>query len=104
MKTLLSVLTRVRRTLHRLVRLFWAELRCEGYLLMRGMWRGESKFCAYHKDDGRLSFIAATTGSIFDGTIAVRHVFWNEHEPNTGVRGGEPVPSQPCSDRNGGKS
>jgi hypothetical protein len=46
------------------------------------MWRGECKLCVWHKDDGRLrlSFIASTTVSIFDGTLAVKRVFWNEHE------------------------
>lgn len=65
--------------LHRLVRLLLAELRCECYLITKGMWRGECKFCGWHKDDGRLSFIASTTGSIFDGTLVVKRVFWNEH-------------------------
>jgi hypothetical protein len=68
--------------IYRLVRLLWADLRCEGYLIARGMWRGECKLHGWHKDDGRLSFIATTTGSIFDGTLAVKRVFWNEHDPN----------------------
>ena len=68
--------------INRLVRLLRAGLRCEGYLIASGMWRGECKLCGWHKEGGRLSFIATTTGSIFDGTLAVKRVFWNEHDPN----------------------
>lgn len=77
--------------LQRLVRLLWADVRCEGYLIGKGFWRGECKFCGWHKDDGRLSFIATSTGSIFDGTLTVKRVFWNEHEPN--------IEPEQCSER-----
>ncbi len=81
--------------LPRLVRLLLAELRCEWYLITKGMWRGESKFCGWHKDDGRLSFIASATGSIFDGTLTVKRVFWSEHGPNNKPqgRGASPRPA-----------
>ena len=62
----------------RLLRLLGAHIRCEAYLLRCGMWRGECKFCGWHKDDGRLCLIAATTGSIWDNSIQVTRVFWNE--------------------------
>jgi hypothetical protein len=71
--------------IRRFVRLLGAELRCEWYLIIRGMWRGECRFCVWHKDDGRLTFIASTTGNLFDGTLAVKRVFWNEHKPNSAI-------------------
>ena len=69
--------------LHRLVRILLAEIRCEGYLLSKGMWHGECKFCGWNKD-GRLSLIASSTGSIFDGTLTVKRVLWCEHKDRLG--------------------
>ncbi len=68
-----------KRSVKRAWRLIWARLRCNYYLLFRGMWRGECELTGYHKDDGRVSYVAAVTGSLFKGTIEVKRVFWNEH-------------------------
>jgi hypothetical protein len=72
-----------RRWLCRFVRLFWAQVRLQWYLLTQGMWRGECAFSGYAKGSDRLAYLAATKGSIFDGTIKPVRVFWDEiSKPN----------------------
>ena len=56
----------------------WANIRCDWYLLWNGMWKGECKFVAWHKKTNQVAYVAATTGSIWDGTIQVQRVFLNE--------------------------
>ena len=70
----------MRDNIARFFRLAGIHIRCEWYLLTKGMHRGECKFCGWSKDTGKVSYIAATTGSIFDGTLVVKRVFLNEHE------------------------
>lgn len=75
---------RVLVALWRFVRLFWAHVRLQWYLLTQGMWRGESAFSGWKKDKNEIGYLAATTGSIFDGTIKPVRVFWDEvSKPNT---------------------
>lgn len=65
---------------HRLVRLLWAYFRCEIYLL-RAMWRGECMLTGYG-EDGRIALIAATSGNIFDNTLAIKRIFYTGQQPN----------------------
>ena len=61
----------------RLLRLCGARLRCWWYLLCRGLWSGECEMRCWDKDR-RLCFIAAATGSMFDGTLKVTRVFYRD--------------------------
>jgi hypothetical protein len=61
------------------LKLMAAHLQCEWYLLTLGMWRGEFKiysWCMEEKD--RIIFIAAATGSIWDKTLKIQKIFYNE--------------------------
>ena len=55
----------------------WAHVCCEWYLLWKGMWKGECKFVGWNNKN-KVSYIASTTGSIWDGTINVKRVFFNK--------------------------
>lgn len=59
-----------------MLRLGCAYVNCDWYLLRSGMWRGECKFAAWV--NGRLSLIAAATGSMRGNDLAVRRIFWND--------------------------
>lgn len=82
----------------RLVRLFRAHLRLQWYLLTRGMWRGECAFTGWKKDKNEIGYLAATTGSIFDGTIKPVRVFWDEVSKPNGPDVGRAGNHQPKQD------
>lgn len=72
-----------RSSVRRWFRLFSASIRLQWYLLTQGMWRGECAFTGWHKGSNRIGYLAATTGSIFDGTIKPVRIFWDEvSKPN----------------------
>lgn len=66
----------------RFFKYLWAYIKCDFYLLTQGMWKGESKLAGWGKDESKnqVIFIAATTGSIWDNSIQVKRVFWNEEQ------------------------
>lgn len=57
-------------------KLLKAKWKCHWYLLFKGMWKGEEYFVGYDKSD-KVCFVAATTGSIWDGTIKPVKIFYN---------------------------
>lgn len=54
-----------------------AHIRLFIYLTIFGIFKGECAFTGFDAS-GRAVYIAATTGSIFDGTIRARRVFFDE--------------------------
>ena len=61
----------------RILRLLWAILRCDTYLITRGMWRGECRFRASDLN-GRIVRISAVTGSLWRQTLRETRVFFNQ--------------------------
>lgn len=60
----------------RWLRLVWATIRLNWYLLWRGMWRGECGYNLLWND--KVVYLAASTGSVFDGSHKIVKVFWDE--------------------------
>jgi len=65
---------------NRLIRLLWARIRCNVYLMFYGMWRGECEYTAYEAHTGRLIVVAASTGRILDDSIKLTREFWSEYD------------------------
>jgi hypothetical protein len=63
--------------LKRLVKIFWARVRLNCYLLRYGMWRGERWFASYCVR-GRLIYLATVTGSLKQDNIRHVKVFYDE--------------------------
>lgn len=63
------------KKIHRLFSILWAEMKCNFYLLGAGMTRGECLLVGYGSN-GKRSIIGTVTGSMFDGTLQLRRVFW----------------------------
>lgn len=60
------------------MKLFFAYIRAECYLLFKGMWRGE---CLYTEADfkGNTTLVAAATGNIYNNTIKIEKVFYSDN-------------------------
>jgi len=58
------------------MKVFKAKLKCHLYLLFKGMWNGECFFRGWDKNN-KISIIAASTGSIWNGTIKLTKIFYN---------------------------
>lgn len=56
----------------RLLAIAWAKLRCHGYLLFWGMWRGECALTCYNAKSGKLFLIAAVRA----GDPHLPHIFY----------------------------
>ena len=61
--------------------MFWLELKCQIYLLFRGMFRGECQFTAWN-NIGKKFFIGVVTGSLIHNTMVLKRVFWCEVPKN----------------------
>lgn len=60
----------------RLIKYWWALVRCDTYLLFKGMWRGEMRSVVWHTD-GRKT-VAAVIGSYQYSNIKIVKVFLQE--------------------------
>lgn len=60
------------------LRLLWAQVRCELYLLTLGLVRREVKFTEWGPD-GRLRYLATVTNLNGWTRLQPRRVFWNEN-------------------------
>ena len=67
---------------HRFLSIFWAEVKCDFYLLWGSIARGECRIVAYGAD-GKRSIIGTTTGSIHDETLRLRRIFWYQNKEKT---------------------
>jgi len=63
----------------RFLSLFVAEFKCTWYLLWASIARGECMFVGYGPT-GRRSLVGTATGSMWDGTLTLRRIFWCENE------------------------
>lgn len=61
----------------RRLRIFWAHLRLQAYLLFLGMWRGECAFWGGDTKD-RTVTIGAVTGSALDESLSFKRIFFYE--------------------------
>jgi hypothetical protein len=65
----------------RFLRILWAYVRCNVYLMFRGCWKGEREFtlsCGPENGPYRLALIAASTGKIDDPKFT--RFFWIDEE------------------------
>lgn len=67
------------RSIREFMKIFWAHVRCEFYLLTKGMWKGECKMVGYKSNN--TTVICTITGSVLDGTAQLKKVFWPK-DPN----------------------
>jgi hypothetical protein len=65
--------------IHRLWSIFWAEMKCHFYLLWGSIARGECLFIGYGPN-GKRSIIGTVTGSLFDGNLQLRRIFWCQNK------------------------
>jgi hypothetical protein len=61
----------------RKLRILWAHVRCESYLLWSGLWKGQIKLVGYDNKDCTV-YIGAVTVSRFVGDRVEQHTFYTE--------------------------
>ena len=63
------------KKLGRLWKIFKARLKCNWYLLIQGMWRGECEMLSYDGDN-ELVFVAAVEGHLHDNSVKPIRIFY----------------------------
>jgi hypothetical protein len=63
--------------MRRWLKLLWAHVACDYYLLTVGMWIGECKILLYGLDH-KVSLIGTCTGSFFKKNVKLKRVFYQK--------------------------
>lgn len=58
--------------------IFWAYMRCYTYLVIYGMWKTQHVYIKYNTYDDQPTIIAAVKGSIIEGNIEIKKIFYSK--------------------------